>query len=81
MLPCNEVVRLHASDDRWRASWKTRLAVRIHRMMCRSCSRYVRELTIIGQAVRNTMKPAADEPERHEALAQRVLASADLPPE
>ena len=52
MLSCKEVTRLHASDELRRASLRQRIAVRIHLLMCDHCSRYVRELGLIGAAVR-----------------------------
>jgi anti-sigma factor ChrR (cupin superfamily) len=72
MLQCNEVTRLWASDAIRDTSLRTRLALRIHLMMCRYCRRYVGELRAIGGAVRGLHR---QEPERdHEELIRRVLS-------
>lgn len=73
MLQCNEVTRLYASDDIGRASLRTRLAVRLHLLMCRWCSRYVRELSAIGAATRGLARAFRPEPGRTDALVRRAL--------
>jgi anti-sigma factor ChrR (cupin superfamily) len=73
MLRCNEVTRLCASEDIRGAPWRTRVAVRVHLMMCRHCRRYVRELARIGAAVRALAVDEAREAERDEAVIRRVL--------
>lgn len=79
MLHCNEVTALYASEDIRRAPRAKRIAVRIHLMMCRSCDRYVRELEVIGRAVRGLAQDAPDDPERTEALLRRVLPDRTKP--
>lgn len=79
MLRCNEVTRLHASEELRRASWRTRLAVRVHLMMCRWCRRYVRELISIGEAARRAARARALDPQQVEALVRRVLPEAPEP--
>lgn len=79
MLRCREVVRLCASDDIGDARWRTRMAVRAHLLMCRHCSRYVRELRHIGAAVRALSRDDDDEVERNEALIRRVLGDSTPP--
>lgn len=74
MLRCNEVTRLHASEELRHASWRKRLAVRFHLLMCRSCQRYVRELTAIGNAVRVAAHDRPEDAARLESLVRRVLA-------
>ena len=73
MLRCKEVASLCASEEVRTASWKKRVAVRIHLMMCRHCRRYVRELARIGAAVRALSLGESDDAERNEALVRRVL--------
>jgi hypothetical protein len=73
MLSCREVTTLHATDALEHASWKTRMGVRMHLVMCRHCRRYVRELARIGAAVR-ALYASTDEA-REEALVRRVLDS------
>lgn len=77
MLRCKEVTRLHASDEIRSASWRTRLGVRMHLMLCRHCRRYVRELGRIGDAVRDLYRDAPGAPDRDEALLRRVLPQSD----
>jgi len=74
MLQCNEVTRLYASDAVRTAPLRTRIALRLHLMMCRSCRRYVRELRTIGRAVRSLGRDAAAGGERHEEMVRRVLS-------
>ena len=76
MLRCDEVTRLCASEDLRRAPLVKRIAVRIHLLMCRSCRRYVRELAVIGRAVRSLAGDEADQAERNEALLRRLLPDA-----
>ncbi len=52
MLKCSEVSRLIASDECVDAPWTRRLAIRLHLMMCKNCSRYASQLRAIGKAVR-----------------------------
>jgi hypothetical protein len=73
MLRCDEVTRLHASEELRLAPWRKRLAVRFHLLMCRSCQRYVQELSSIGEAVREASRDRPDDAERLESIVQRVL--------
>jgi len=73
MLRCNEVTKLHASEALNSATWRKRLAVSLHLLMCRSCRRYVKELRIIGDEVRRAAEKSSDEADRIESLVQRVL--------
>jgi hypothetical protein len=43
-------------------------------MMCSSCQRYVRELKVIGDAVRGISREVPDDEERADALIRRVLS-------
>lgn len=73
MLRWKEVTRLLASDDIDSPSFGTRLAVRMHLMLCRHCRRYKRELARIGDAVRDLAKDAPEDPSRTDALVRRIL--------
>jgi len=83
MLRCREVTRLHASDELERATFMTRMGVRLHLAMCRHCRRYVRELRRIGEAVRSVYAPGPTSAEgdggraadaaRNESIVRRVL--------
>jgi len=73
MLRCNEVTRLYASEALPFATWRKRIAVRLHLLICRSCQRYVRELRLIGDEARRAAENGPDEADRIESLVQRVL--------
>jgi hypothetical protein len=78
MQRCDEVTRALAREELREASWRRRVSVRIHLLMCRACRRYERELEVIGEAAR---RDAAEEElgaERVDALVRRAM---DEPPE
>jgi hypothetical protein len=77
MLSCKEVTTLHATDGVLTASFLTRVGYRLHLMMCRHCSRYVRELARIRAAVRSLYDGAAGPTD---AFVARVLESIEEPP-
>ncbi len=52
MLTCKEVTTMIASDDLLRRSWRDRLGIHLHLMMCRHCRRYKAQLATIADAVR-----------------------------
>ncbi len=72
MMTCKEVTAAVASDDLLRRSWRERLGVRLHLMMCRHCRRYVAQLRSIADAVR---KLYYDEPRSTEPLEKSILKS------
>lgn len=73
MLRCHEVTRLYATDEIRSAPLRTRLAARLHLLMCRHCDRYVRELAAIGEAVRRAFRDGPEDPAKLDALARRSL--------
>ena len=79
MLRCNEVTRLYASEEVRHAPWPKRVAFRLHLMMCRSCQRYVQEVSSIGEAVRGVAQETPEDAERMESIVQRVLKEASRP--
>ncbi|MEO8478909.1 MAG: hypothetical protein ABI542_04690 [Gemmatimonadota bacterium] len=60
MLSCREVTRLTASDELGRAGWWVRVRVRLHRLMCRHCSEYARQLRLLGDLVRESAAKPVD---------------------
>ena len=52
MLRCREVTELVGADAVARAPWRTRLAVRLHLLMCRHCRAYVRSLRQLAATAR-----------------------------
>jgi|CXWL01.1.fsa_nt_gi anti-sigma factor ChrR (cupin superfamily) len=73
MLRCEDVTRLCASEALATASWGTRLAVRLHLLMCDSCTRHQRELAAIGAAARRLAVSDPPEPAALERILRRVL--------
>lgn len=72
MLTCKEVSQLCASDAVHEAPWSRRVAVRLHLLMCRHCSRYVRELRAIGEAARRLVAQRTSD----DAAAERLRLGA-----
>lgn len=72
MLTCKEVSTLYASDAVHEAPWPRRVAVRLHLLMCRHCSRYVRELRAIGVAARRSAAQRTSD----DAAAERLRLGA-----
>ena len=52
MLRCRDVVQLIGTDSLATASWRQRLAVRLHLAMCEHCTAYARSLREIARAAR-----------------------------
>lgn len=71
MMTCKEVSTMVASEDLTRLSWRGRLGVRLHLLMCRHCRRYAAQLAAIGNAVRRLY---VDEPPM-KALEESILNS------
>jgi len=78
MQRCDEVTRALAREELRDASWRRRVLVRIHLLMCRACRRYERELDVIGEAARQDAGEQELGAERVEALVRRVMKE---PPE
>lgn len=49
MLTCKEVTMMISSDSLERSTWRERMGVRLHLMMCRHCSRYAAQLRAIAR--------------------------------
>ncbi len=83
MLSCSDVTRLWASDEIRRTPLRTRLAWRLHLLMCRHCRRYVRELAAIGVAARKAFGRTRGTGIDTSGLEYRILTEvrrSDLPP-
>ena len=52
MLKCREVSEMVGADAVARAPWRTRVAVRLHLLMCRHCRAYVRSLRQLAATAR-----------------------------
>jgi predicted anti-sigma-YlaC factor YlaD len=75
MLRCNEIAEIVGSGELEHASWRRRVAVRLHLMMCRHCRRYARQIAALGELTR---KLVGEEPASHGELERRILES--IPP-
>ena len=53
MLTCREVTKLVSESMESRLSWRKRVGMRIHFMMCVSCARYRRQLFTIRKLIHN----------------------------
>jgi hypothetical protein len=61
VLPCKEVASAIASDGFAERSWRQRLGLRLHLMMCRHCREYARQIRALG--VLSRLVCAEDEPD------------------
>jgi len=79
MLSCNEVSRAIAGDLR-RESWRRRMAVRLHLLMCDQCRRFAAELTAINRAVRALPAQPTESTvaEQSERVLRRLHTNRDL---
>ena len=55
MPTCREVAGMVVSDELRRASWRQRLAVRLHFVKCPSCRRYAAQIRALGASVRRLL--------------------------
>ncbi len=53
MLTCREVTKLVSESMESRLSWRKRVGMRIHFMMCVSCSRYRQQIILIRELIHN----------------------------
>lgn len=53
MLSCQEVSRLVSESLDRKLPWHQRLAVRVHLLMCRFCSRFRKQMLFLRDAVRH----------------------------
>ncbi len=53
MLTCREVTRLVSESMDSSLPWRKRIGIRLHFMMCISCTRYHRQLLLIRELIRN----------------------------
>lgn len=60
MLKCRDVAEQASAYIDHELSWRGRLGVRLHLMMCRLCREYVRQLSLVARTLRHL--PAEDVP-------------------
>ena len=75
MLTCKEVSHSIATDEVQTAGWRQRLAVKLHLLMCRHCSRLIRQIQMIRKAGRELRVRAdlPDSPSQETTLESRLL--------
>lgn len=73
MLNCKEVSRVIASDELVSSGWRTRLAAKLHLLMCRHCRRYSRQIRSLGQATRQILQQADEVSTSQEQLRSAIL--------
>ncbi len=80
MLTCKDVAKAIGQDE-WRtASWRRRLALRAHLLMCRHCRRYAAQIQAIGTAARSLFREQGEDPKALERLQERILSRRSTTP-
>jgi len=74
MLTCKEVSKSIASDELTTTSWRQRLSVKLHLLMCRHCRRYARQMRAIGEAAKQIFSDSPADPDSRERLRSSILA-------
>ena len=73
MLTCKEVATAIGRDEWCTASWRRRLALRLHLLMCAPCRRYAAQIRTIGTAARSLFRERGEDPTVLERLHQTIL--------
>ncbi len=76
MQSCRDIAYLIASDGLERASWPTRLQVRLHLLYCKHCRRHAAELETIGHVSRDTWNVASVDTATMHRLEEGILDQA-----
>ena len=75
MISCRDVTKLITSDQVLYESWLKRLEVKVHLLMCRHCSRVVRQVESLRKSARELWE-VSDQPDPGnggDELESRVL--------
>ena len=73
MLTCKQVSHVLASEEPVSSSWRKRLSVKLHLLMCRHCRRYSRQIQAIGDAARQIFCDSTQDPTSRERLRSSIL--------
>lgn len=73
MPTCKEIARAVASDELATWSWRQRLALRLHLLICRHCRRYVSQIRALGEAARQLFRAGSEETESLDRLQASLL--------
>ncbi len=72
MPTCREVAGMIVSDELGRASWRQRLAVRLHFVMCLPCRRYAAQIRALGASVRGLLSEQRADRETLGRMEERI---------
>ena len=80
MLTCNDVAKAIGQDELLTAPWQSRLALRVHLLMCRHCRRYAAQIRAIGTAARSLLRERGEDPTVLERLHRTILSLPESTP-
>lgn len=60
MFNCKDISRLVSESMDRRLSWRQRLGIRFHLLMCRYCTRYQKQLLLLRRLLRQQAQPDQD---------------------
>ncbi len=75
MLSCKEVTQLVSQSLDDRLGWRTRAGVRLHLLVCRGCTRFVRQMRFLRTAAQHFSRAwpeNAAEPRLSAAARERI---------
>lgn len=78
-LTCKEVTELVGSDTLREQSWRTRLQVRLHLLMCSLCRRYAAQIRALGTQARKIMSENPPSDAQVERMKEAILQRLDVP--
>ena len=78
MLSCRDAAHTVSTEDVTPVSWRQRLAVRLHLMMCRHCRRYAEQIEALGEATRATFRHPPEDPSSPEAPENLAQLQSDI---
>lgn len=76
MLSCKEVVKIVSSEDR--PTWRRKLEIRLHLMMCHHCGKYAKQLEMMKAGFRKLFSSASkiSDDKKIRELEDRVIEKA-----
>ncbi len=77
MLTCKETAKAVAQDELRTGSWRRRVALRFHSLMCTHCRRYAAQIRAVGTAVRSLLREHGENPTVLERLHKTILSRPD----
>lgn len=79
MPDCKDISRLVSESMDRRLSWRQRLGVRLHLLMCRYCSRYRQQLELLRRVLKSQAELSADasQPVLEERVKDRLRRLVD----